>query len=271
MKSILLHIEGDEGMEARLQFALDLARSQNGHITCLQSVNFEIFAPGDFYGSAMAAALPALQKAAKELRAKIEAQLSHEDVSWEWQYQPGMAETKLLEFAALQDVILVGPRDPGEKRRVASIMVGELLLRSSTPVLVIPPDGKGYDAKAPVLIAWNNSPEACAALRAAVPMLKNASRVILASVTEDKKRESQVFPAIEGSICLSRHGITSELLQLPKGKAKVSDTLFEAARTHECGAMVMGGYGQMRITEALFGGVTRRCLTDPQLPILLAH
>ena len=35
--------------------------------------------------------------------------------------------------------------------------------------------------------------------------------------------------------------------------------------------VVMGAYGHMRITEALFGGVTRRSLTDPQLPIFLAH
>ncbi|KWV90536.1 universal stress protein [Erythrobacter sp. YT30] len=271
MKSILLHIEADDCMEARLQFALDLARAHNGHITCLQAVNFEIFAPGDFYGSAMAAALPALQKAADELRTELEERLTKEDVSWEWQYKPGMAETKLLELAALQDVVLVGPRDVGEKRRHPSIMVGELLLRSSTPVIVVPQKWKSYDPTAPVLVAWNGSPEACIALRNAVPMLKTASKVILARVIEEKESQAEEFPMIEGSLYLSRHDIESELLEIPKGKAKVSDTLFTNAFAKDCGMVVMGAYGHMRITEALFGGVTRRSLTDPQLPIFLAH
>ena len=56
MKSILLHIANDRAMTARLQVALDLARASNGHITCLQAISYEVFAPGDFYGSAMAAA-----------------------------------------------------------------------------------------------------------------------------------------------------------------------------------------------------------------------
>ena len=65
MKSILLHISGDSCMEARLQVALDMARAFDGHITCLQVVNYEIFAPGDFYGSAMAAAIPRICSAGR--------------------------------------------------------------------------------------------------------------------------------------------------------------------------------------------------------------
>lgn len=271
MKNILLHIADDDCMEARLQYALDLARAHNGHVTCLQAVNFEIFAPGDFYGSAMAAALPALQKAADDLRAKIEADLANEDVSWEWLYKPGMAETRLLEFAALQDVILVGPRDVGEMRPTPSIMVGQILMKSSTPVMVIPGTWKSYDPAAPVLVAWNGSPEACVALRAAVPLLKEASNVILASVTEEKDRKGYDFPMTDGSVYLSRHGIQSELLEIPRGKAKIDDTLFTTALAKDCGMIVMGAYGHARITEFLFGGVTRRSLTDPQLPMFLAH
>ena len=46
MKSILLHIDGDSCMEARMQVALDIARATNGHITCLQAVSYEVFAQG---------------------------------------------------------------------------------------------------------------------------------------------------------------------------------------------------------------------------------
>jgi nucleotide-binding universal stress UspA family protein len=39
----------------------------------------------------------------------------------------------------------------------------------------------------------------------------------------------------------------------------------------ECGLMVMGAYGHSRLAELLLGGVTRKMLTEPQMPILLAH
>jgi len=33
----------------------------------------------------------------------------------------------------------------------------------------------------------------------------------------------------------------------------------------------MGAYGHSRVMEVLFGGVTRRMISDPALPLLLAH
>ena len=38
-----------------------------------------------------------------------------------------------------------------------------------------------------------------------------------------------------------------------------------------CGLLVMGAYGHSRFAEMLFGGVTRHSLTDPQMPMFLAH
>ncbi len=271
MKSILLHIDGDDCMEARLQAAMDLARAHDAHITCLQAVSYEVFAPGDFYGSAMAAAMPVIKEAAEKLREKIETDLKNEDVLWEWQFLYGMAEVKLLEQSALHDIIIVGPHDIGQHNRGPSSMVGELVLKAPVPVLVIPGEWKRLDTNAPIMVAWNGSSEACVALRAAIPMLKAASKVYLATIAEDSDRERFDFPPVEGAKYLSRHGIEAELLDITRGDAKIADTLFSAAELKECGLMVMGAYGHSRLSEFLLGGVTRRSLSEPQMPILLAH
>lgn len=271
MKSLLLHIDDDSCMEARMQVALDIARATSAHITCLQAVSYEVFAPGDFYGSAMAAAMPRIKEAAEELRAKIEADLANEDVSWEWQFLYGMAEHRLLEQSALHDLIIVGPNDIGEEGKSASRMVGELTLKAPVPVLVVPGDTKRLDAYAPIMVAWNGSSEACVALRAATPLLALASRVYLVSVAEESDKQRFDFPATSGAKYLSRHGIEAELVEFPRGDAKISDTLFSSAQMRECSMMVMGAYGHSRLSEMLLGGVTRRSLSDPQLPILLAH
>ncbi|MGY6552636.1 MAG: universal stress protein [Erythrobacter sp.] len=271
MKSILLHIASDRAMDARLQVALDLARATNGHITCLQAVSYEVFAPGDFYGSAMAAAMPVIKEAAEKLRSEIEADLANEGVSWEWRFVYGAAEHRLLEQASLHDIVLVGPHDAGEDQRSPSSMVGQLALKAPVPVLVVPADTKKFDPSAPMLVGWNGSAESCMALRLAVPLLKMSDKVYLAMVEEKRSEERLDFPAMEGAKYLSRHGIEAEIVEIPRGDARVSDTLFSAAQMRDCAMLVMGAYGQSRISQMLFGGVTRHSLTDPQLPIFLAH
>lgn len=272
MKSILLHIDGDRAMEARLQVAMDIARGCDAHVTCLQSVSYTVFAPGDFYGAAMAAAIPQIKEAAEQLRAEIEARLKHEDVSWEWRFLIGPAENNLLEQSALHDVIIVGPHDIGEEgSRGPSAMAGELAVKAPAPVLVVPEDAKIFDVGAPAMVAWNGSAEAAVALRASLPLLRQANAVYLVTVSEESDNDRNDFPASEAGKYLSRHGIEAELVEIPRGKAKISDSLFLAAEMRECGLMVMGAYGHSRLAELLMGGVTRRILSDPQLPILLAH
>ena len=272
MKSILLHVDGDQCMEARLQVAMDLARASGGHITCLQAVSYEVFAPGDFYGSAMAAAMPRIKEAAEELRSKIEADLANEDVAWEWRFIYGMAEQRLLEQSSLHDVIIVGPHDIGEEgSRGPSSMAGELAIKAPVPVLVVPGDTKRMDVNAPILVAWNGSPEAATALRMSLPILTKSSKVYIASVDGEDKNRMYEFPPTEAAMYLSRHGVEAELVSIPKGDAKISDTLFSAAQVRECGMIVMGTYGHSRLAEMLLGGVTRRMLSDPQIPILFAE
>ena len=47
MKTILVHIEGDEGQGARLQAAFDLARGFGGHVLCLSVMPYAAYALGD--------------------------------------------------------------------------------------------------------------------------------------------------------------------------------------------------------------------------------
>ncbi|MGB3806549.1 MAG: universal stress protein [Erythrobacter sp.] len=272
MKTILLHIDGDTCMDARLEVAMDIARRCDGHITCLQAVSYEVFAPGDFYGSAMAAAMPRIKEAAEELRRTIETDLSNEGVSWEWRFLYGMAESRLLEQSALHDIVVVGPHDVGEEgSRGPSALAGALALKAPVPVLVVPGDSKGFDLDKPVLVAWNGSSESAVALRRAVPLLERTGTVYIASVVEDDGRERLDFPASEAAKYCDRHGLRAEIVEIPRGEAKISDTIFSAATARDCSMVVMGGYGHSRLAEMLLGGVTRRALTDPQMPIFLAH
>ena len=271
MKSILIHAADDSAMQSRMQVALDIARVTGAHLTFLQSVSYEVYAPGDFYGSAMAAAMPKIKEAAEAFRAKFEADLSNEDAAWEWKFLDGMAEDRLLEQSALHDLIIVGPHDIGEEGKRPSRMAGQLALKAPVPIMVVPEKAVRFDIAQPVLAAWNGSPEAAVALRMAVPMMRHASKVFLACVEEKSSRDRHDFRLDDGAKYLSRHGIDAEIVEIPADGAKVSDLLFAAAKMRECSMLVMGAYGHSRLAEMLLGGVTRRSLKDPQLPIFMAH
>lgn len=271
MESILLHMNDDRGMEARLQVALDLARGFDGHLTCLQSVSYEVFAPGDFYGSALATAMPVIKEAAERFRTRTEEDLGNEDVSWEWLFRYGMAEQRLLEHSAINDVIVVGARFIDDEADRPSSLVGELVTRARTPVLVVPDSSTGFNCGAPALVAWNGSAEAGIAMRAALPLLRKASKVYLATVVEEKDRERYDLPPTDGAEYLSRHGVESEVVEIARDGAPVADALFAAAQVRHCGYMVMGAYGHSRLAETLLGGVTRRALKAPPIPVLMAH
>ncbi len=271
MKSILLHIEHGPAMTARLRVALDIARSTNGHITCLQAVSYDIVAPGDIYGSAMAAVMPLIRENAENLRAQIEKELEREGVPWDWRFEYGIAAQRLLEASPLADIVILGPAENGTDERRPSSLVGTVALNATVPVLVVPSDARSFDISAPMLVAWNGSAESAHALRAALPLLACSCRVTLASVIEHGERSGFDIPSTEGAKYLSRHGIACEIVELPRDEAPMSDTLFAAARARECSLMVMGAYGRSRLAELLLGGVTRQMLSDPKMPILLAH
>jgi nucleotide-binding universal stress UspA family protein len=265
----LLHIDDDDCLTARIQVALDLARAFNGHVSCVQAIPFVIGMPGDFYGGMAAELVPALREEADKLRARIEAELANEDVSWNWVQNDGPAVERLLQFANLSDIAVVGCCDP--LRKDYAPLPGDLAIRARTPVLVVPPKTTGFDTRAPALIAWDGSPEACRALRAATPLLACSQAVTLATVREKSDRAYDL-PPTDGAEYLARHGITCEIVEFPAAKP-IGQVLTDAAMVRGAGYLVMGAYGHARIVETVFGGVTRALLAHPPvpLPILACH
>jgi len=130
-------------------------------------------------------------------------------------------------------------------------------------------DGKtDFDPFGRAMVAWNGSYEAANALRAAVPMLKVASRVRLISVEESKEEQ---FPSTAALEYLSRHGIHAELVQRPRLADSIEEELLEQATIDRASYIVMGGYGHARAGEFLFGGVTRSLLQQCPLSLVIAH
>ena len=99
MKTILMHIEGDDGQEARLNAAFDLARAAGGHLVCLSVMPYAAYALGDPAMGAfpVTTLIDAVEARRKEERVAVEARLTQEGVSWEWQAADGDSSDRLVE------------------------------------------------------------------------------------------------------------------------------------------------------------------------------
>jgi nucleotide-binding universal stress UspA family protein len=269
MRSILLHVQDDRCLEARLQVALDLARAMEGHVSCLQASTYEFAVSWDIYATTAVQLVPEIRAAAEKLQKDMEARLNNEDVPWDWIDPEAPARYSLTSHANLSDVIVMGACAEDGGKESYSALAADIAVHAGSPVMLVPAHCKGFVPADPVVVAWNGSAQSSRALRASLPLLKLASTVHLVTV-EDADTELEL-PAISGASYLARHGIECEMTQVPVLKSGMRDTLFKAAKERGASCIVMGAYGHTRMREILLGGVSRSMMSDPELPLLLAH
>ncbi|MBX7495552.1 universal stress protein [Qipengyuania sp. 6B39] len=273
MKTILFNATSDGDFPGRLDAVLDIAREFEAHLTLVHAVPYEAVGALDPYGAAFAAMVPVWREQAEELRDRTLGDLSNEGVSWNWVEKAGPTALAMLRESSLQDLIVLGAHEPRKDGQGPSFTAGELALTADCPVLVLPAQCTRFDVEAPALVAWDGSAEASHALKAALPFLRRASAVYLASVRETaKKGEPQLdLPPVEGADYLSRHGIVCEMVELEPGEAGVAQALVAAAELRKAGLVVMGAYGRTRLAERIFGGTTRKMLADVRVPLLMTN
>lgn len=265
MKNILLLVHDDDGQEARLQVALDLARGLGGHLRCLD-VSILPNIAGDFYG-ATAMILEDERERESANRTRLENRLQHEDVAWDWTDMTGELGDCLAREAPLADLIVVNRGldtilSP-DMRQVASVLLHE----SKTPVFAVPDSAPSLNVTGHALVAWDGSRAAGAALRAATPLLALAKRISVIEVgTPDATASAE-----DAAAYLSRHNLKSIVIRVPGFNGDVGEHLLAEARNRAADYLVMGGYGHSRMREALFGGVTRTLLQRSPIPLFLAH
>ena len=268
MKNILLLVHDDEGQEARLQAALDVARIFEGHLTCLDVALLPV-AAGDYWnGEATAILLDDERRRESKNRSEVEKRLEHEGVAWNWIDATGELSSCLERAATLSELIVVNRRLDSYSMSDMRSVAADVVIRSGKPVLAMPEKAKGLQLMgAHALVAWNGSRQSDAALQAAVPFLKLAGRVTIFEVNDG----SVGVPAEEAAAFLSRYDVHAKVVRTaPRGRFAEEIILDEIKRLG-IDYVVMGGFGHSRFREALVGGVSRKMLTVSPVPLFLVH
>lgn len=276
VKTILLQVQNDEALDRTLETALSLSRACEAHLECVHVTPIQAYVAFDSFGGVfvMDDVIRAIDDADAKLDVRLRSELSKEDVSWTYTQITGDVPHQLIGRAALADLIVTSRSPKQIDFQGPTIgMLGDLLHRSRTPLFIAGDDGKVPDPSGRALIAWNGSFKAANAVRSAVGLLKLASEVRVLRIDEEK---DEAFPSTRLLEYLSRHGIHAEL-KVESSDPDARDVGFTyACLTSEAERMgaayiVMGGYSHSRVSEYVFGGLTRSMLTGCSVPLFIAH
>jgi nucleotide-binding universal stress UspA family protein len=139
------------------------------------------------------------------------------------------------------------------------------------PVLVLPQGQPIPEEPGRIVVAWNRSPEALAAIRAALPLLIRAKAVDIAIIDPDDYGPERSDPGGALAQWLARHGVRAEISVLARTLPRVSEVLIRHLRDRQADLLVMGAYGHSRFREAILGGATRELLETAPVPVLMAR
>lgn len=261
MKNILLMIHDDEGQEARYQAALVIARQLDGHVRCLDLTPIIPEYAQDY------ALLVKEQRRAEANKARMLPRIEREDVSFEWIDATGFIARSIEEHTGLIDLIILSSDAQGTLVPHMADAIADLLTGLGKPILVMPTVTGGFNLYGRVLVAWDGSDNAEAALMASTPLLQHAADVTLLHV-DDKSLKR---PMEDAASYLSRYNIKPAIKRETDGIDSAGKTILTEAASGRYDYVVLGAYGHGRSIERIFGGTTHRMLHASPIPMFLAH
>jgi nucleotide-binding universal stress UspA family protein len=176
----------------------------------------------------------------------------------------------VLAHARRTDLIVLSR--PEQNERAHDLLFQHILFGAGRPLLLVPErmrEGMAWDR---ILIAWNGSREAARAVADALPFLKQAHEVVVATVDATPSHGGHGQAPGRGlGAYLARHDVRVEVNNIDGLGRGEAAALMDAARAMDANMLVMGGYGHSRARELVFGGVTRALAEAPALPLLISH
>lgn len=167
-------------------------------------------------------------------------------------------------------VFLTKPYGAGRGAELEAVTEAALF-EGHTPVIILPEGVAPNPKPKRIMIGWNESMEALNAVRAALPLLREAEDVHVVVIDPPTHGPNRSDPGGQISQYLARHNVRAEIDVLSKTMPRISDVLNRHTDDMEADLIVMGAYGHSRFREAIFGGATRNMLENSKVPVLMTH
>jgi nucleotide-binding universal stress UspA family protein len=253
VKSIATVVTETPETERHLECAAQLAQIFDAHLEVFCG-GLDYSAPDIAYPetlpSVMDLSLETAAQDAKELKTATDSLLANRSFGWESSAflasRNGLAEI-VAHSTQYADLTVLG-RPYGDNKNVAHETIAEAALFSGPgPVLFCEnPDTIAMRDK-PIVLGWNETPQALAAIRASLPFLKMSSVAHIVMVAPPRHSLDRSDPGGRLARALHRHGVNVDMSVLAQTLPRASDELMRFSSDRKAGMIVMGAYGHSRL------------------------
>jgi nucleotide-binding universal stress UspA family protein len=277
-KDIVVYLDAadHDGHRSRLHYAAALAKKWDAHLVVALVPQqpghnrHSEFARGD----AVAAMFELYQQRKQDSLSSVQAMLDElarvHGIECELRNCDGEIGEALMLHARHASLAVLGSSRGDDRQESALTLSEDVIFASGVPSILVPPQWNAERPVRKVVIGWNASREATRAISDAIPLLVEAEEVHVVVVTETRiNRLLGEDPGTDISSHLARYGIRVTLDGL-KGNDAGALILAKAAEI-DADLIVMGAFGQSKITEFVFGSATGTLLRNATIPILLSR
>ena len=260
-----------------LQLAMALSRHVDAQLSviCMEPCQN---LPGLFFTGTQAIAiqhdLRVIDRNSAELETMAREALRLHDKAWEIErvdFHGDSLGDVLAQKLRYQDLIVL-PLPYGDRRDSVDVVNFEAgLFEADTAVLAVPDKPGLSGAPGTILVAWDNSAEALAAARAAMPLIVAAKRTFIHVIEPPYHGIDRSDPGGRLAEVFARAGAEVDITVSARQGPNTARQLMAQADKVGAELMVMGGYGHSRLKEAVLGGVTRTMLHEAGMPVLMAR
>jgi nucleotide-binding universal stress UspA family protein len=178
-------------------------------------------------------------------------------------------QDRIVAHARVADLIIMARAKAHARARRA--LFEDILFKSGRPLMIVPETVREprFDT---ILIGWNAGQQAVRAVIGALPLLRAARQVIIATVDASPRPAGHAeAPGRDLAAYLAHHGARVEVRNLDGMGRSDAKVLLDEALALAADLLVVGAYGHSRAQEFVFGGVTRQLLAEAPLSLLMAH
>ncbi len=276
-KSILTVISDPGVASSALEEAIATTRAHDAHLEAI-AVGVDRTQIGYYYAGApvqfMEEALEEARAEAAEAEKYVKERLEKAGIRWSSEMavaQLAGLNTLVAQRARYSDLVIL-PRPYCEGcGPEQEVIVEAALFEGHAPVMIVPPQAAPRPDAKRIVLGWNESAEALAAAKTALPLLKMADIVSIVIVDPPRHGPDRSDPGGALSQYLVRHGVQVEISILAKTMPRVSDVLMRHMKDINADLLVMGAYGHSRFREAILGGATRYVMEQAEFPVFMAH
>lgn len=276
-KNILVHVDRSRHAAARIHFAAALARTHGAHLigAAMTGLPRYVFPEGAWPipRTLAASCFEPLYDSARQALAQFADITATYDIGCEARLITDQDADALVLLARFADLVVITQDDPDEALPGQVTRLPEYVaLHATTPVLLVPLDGTAPVAGRHILVAWNGSSASARAVHAALPLLRRAHTVHVATLRAPTDADEQDSAAEQAQLAasLGRHGVQAQLC-VREHDADAGHALLALVGELGCDLVVMGCYGHARFREMLLGGTSRTMLRAATVPLLMLH